>query len=86
MIRREAMQPVLARITLVSLVAAFCAFGGLAASTQPSPGPVVHHDLAVTVDPATHRLEVRDRIRIPGASVTAPFTFSLNADRRCPAG
>src|SRR5271168_4387501 len=80
MIRREAMQTVLARMTLVSLAAAFCVFGGLAASAQPAQSPVVHHDLAVTVDPATHRLKVHDRIRIPGALVTTPFTFSLNAD------
>src|SRR5271170_1264697 len=79
MIRRDAMQPTLARMMLVSLVV-FYAFGGLAASAQPAPSPVVHHDLAVTVDPATHRLKVRDRIRVPGALVTVPFTFSLNAD------
>ena len=35
---------------------------------------------SVTLDPANHRLKVRDRIRIPGALVTAPFTISLNAD------
>ena len=41
---------------------------------------MIHHDLVVTLDPANHRLKVRDRIRIPGAFVTAPFTISLNAD------
>ena len=41
---------------------------------------MIHHDLVVTLDPANHRLKVRDRIRIPGALVTAPFTISLNAD------
>jgi hypothetical protein len=41
---------------------------------------VIHHDLVVTLDPASHRLKVRDRIRSPGALVTAPFTISLNAD------
>src|SRR5262249_21357296 len=41
---------------------------------------VVPHDPPVTLDPANHRLKVRDRIRIPGAFVTAPFTMSLNAD------
>src|SRR6202008_1086016 len=44
------------------------------------PNPVVHHDLAVALDPVSHRLKVRDRIRIPGALVTTPFTMSLNAD------
>ena len=63
---------------LVSLFAAFCAVAGPAASAEQSP--VVHHDLAVTLDPGTHRLKVRDHIRIPGALVTAPFTISLNAD------
>jgi len=65
---------------LASLLAAFCAAVAPAASAQPSPSPVVHHDLVVTLDPANHRLKVRDRIRIPGAFVTAPFTMSLNAE------
>ena len=47
---------------------------------EPSQSPVIHHDLVVALDPANHRLKVRDRIRIPGAFVTAPFTVSLNAD------
>ncbi len=80
MIKRDAMRPTLARMMLVSLLAVFCAVAGSVASAQPSQGPLVHHDLAVTLDPANHRLKVRDRIRIPGAFVTAPFTISLNAD------
>jgi aminopeptidase N len=60
------------------LAAAFCVAIGPATSAERSP--VVHHDLAVTLDPASHRLKVRDRIRIPGALVTTPFTISLNAD------
>src|SRR5215510_13535232 len=78
MTRRDAMRPTLARMILVSLFAAFWAAVGPAASAEQSP--VVHHDLAVTLDPASHRLKVRDRIRVPGALVTAPFTISLNAD------
>src|SRR6266446_9772171 len=74
------MRPILARVMLVSLLAAFCAVVGHAASSEPSQGAVIHHDLVVTLDPANHRLKVRDRIRIPGAFVTAPFTISLNAD------
>jgi peptidase M28-like protein/peptidase M1-like protein/PDZ domain-containing protein len=69
-----------AKMALVCLLAAFCAAVGPGASAQPPQSPVVHHDLAVTLDPANHRLTVRDRIRIPGALVTAPFTISLNAD------
>ena len=80
MIKRDAMRPTLARMMLVSLLAAFCAVVGSAALAQPSQSPVIHHDLVVTLDPANHRLKVRDRIRIPGAFVTAPFTMSLNAD------
>ncbi len=72
------MRPSLARIVLVSLLAAFCGVVGPAASAEQSP--VVHHDLAVTLDPANHRLKVRDRIHVPGALVTTPFTISLNAD------
>src|SRR5262247_1038857 len=72
------MRQSLARLTLVSLLGV-CALAA-AASAQPSQRPVVHHDLVVTLDPANYRLKVRDRIRIPGAFVTAPFTISLNAD------
>jgi hypothetical protein len=57
-----------------------CAAAGPAAAAESSAHPLVHHDLAVALDPASHRLAVRDRIRIPGALVTAPFTLSLNAD------
>ena len=74
------MRPTPAKMVLVSLLAACCAAVGPGASAQPSQSPVVHHDLVVTLDPANHRLKVRDRIRIPGAFVTAPFTISLNAD------
>jgi aminopeptidase N len=80
MINRDAMPPTLARMMRVSVLAAFCATVGHAASAQPSHSPVIHHDLAVTLDPANHRLKVRDRIRVPGELVTAPFTISLNAD------
>src|SRR6267154_777507 len=65
---------------LVCLLIAFCAVARPAASAERSP--VVHHDLAVTLDPANHRLKVRDRIHVPGALATAPFTISLNADLR----
>ena len=67
-------------MVLVSLLAACCAAVPPGASAQPPQSPVVHHDLVVTLDPANHRLKVRDRIRIPGAFVTASFTISLNAD------
>src|SRR5712691_5220717 len=85
MIKRDAMRPTLvqstpARMMLVALLALLCAIVGPAASAEPSQSPVIHHDLVVTVDPANHRLKVRDRIRIPSALVTAPFTMSLNAD------
>src|SRR5438132_1631576 len=80
MIRRDAMRPTLARMMRVSLLAVFCAVVGPAASAEPSQSPVIHHDLVVTLDPANHRLKVRDRIRISGGFVTAPFTMSLNAD------
>src|SRR5258708_3497242 len=76
--RRSLVPPTLARTMLVSLLAALCGVAGPAPSNAQTP--VVHHDLAVTLDPANHRLKVRDRIRVPGALVTAPFTISLNAD------
>ena len=48
---------------------------------QPArPGAVVHHDLTVTVDPATHHVRVRDRVKIPAALVSDPLTLSLNSD------
>lgn len=86
MLKRDAMRPTPARMLVACLLAAFCAAGGAAASAEPSQSPVIHHDLVVTLDPANHRLKVRDRIRIPGALVTAPFTISLNADLNVQAG
>ncbi len=80
MLRHDAMRPTLAGLMLVSFLAAFCVPAGDAALAQPSPSPVVHHHLAVALDPANHRIKVRDRILVPGALVTTPFTFSLNAD------
>src|SRR5262249_50307146 len=53
---------------------------GATAAAGPLQSPVVHHDLVVTLEPADHRLKVRDRIRIPGELVTAPLAISLNAD------
>ena len=79
MIKSDAMRLILARPMHVFLLAVLCAVIGHAAVAQPSQGPVIHHDLTVVLDPTTHRIEVRDRIRIPGAFVTAPFTMSLNA-------
>src|SRR5882762_8056623 len=80
MSKRDAMRPTLVRMILVCLLAAVCAVVGPGAPAQQSQSPVIHHDLVVTLDPANHRLKVRDRIRIPGALVTTPFTMSLNAD------
>ena len=80
MIKRGAMRSTLPRLMLVFLLAAACVAVAPTAIAQPSQSPVIHHDLVVTLDPANHRLKVRDRIRIPGAFVTVPFTISLNAD------
>ncbi len=80
MIKRGVMRSTLPRLMLVFLLAAACAAVAPIAFAQQSQSPVVHHDLVVTLDPANHRLKVRDRIRIPGAFITAPFTISLNAD------
>src|SRR5215471_370542 len=74
------MRSPLVRLILAPFLTMCCAFAGAVASAAPSPGPVVHHDLIVTLDPVNHRLKVRDRIRIPAALVTAPLTISLNAD------
>src|SRR5450432_835191 len=79
MINRDAMPPLPARMLRVVVLAALCALGH-AASAQQSPSPVIHHDLQVTLDPANHHIKVRDRIRVPGALVTAPVTLSLAAD------
>src|SRR5215467_12214982 len=78
MIKHHVIRPALVRV--FCLLVATGAELGSTAWAQPPQSPVVHHDLTVTLDPANHRLKVRDRIRIPGAFVTAPFTMSLNAD------
>jgi aminopeptidase N len=65
---------------LFPALAALCAVAGPAMAAERPLSPVVHHDLAVTLDPANHRLKVHDRIRIPGALITAPLTIALNAD------
>jgi peptidase M28-like protein/peptidase M1-like protein/PDZ domain-containing protein len=78
MIKQHVMRPVHVRV--FCLLVAIGAALGSTAWAQPPQSPVVHHDLVVTLDPANHRLKVRDRIRIPGALVTAPLTMSLNAD------
>jgi aminopeptidase N len=78
MIRHDAMRPALARLMLLCFVAVWCAALSPTADAQTPQSAVVHHDLVVTLDPPNHRLKVRDRIRIPGAAVTA--TISLNAD------
>src|ERR1700681_3350280 len=80
MIKRDAMRLTLARMMRFALLAAFCAATGPAAAAELSQSPLIHHDLVVTLDPSNHRLKARDRMRIPGAFVTAPFTISLNAD------
>ena len=74
------MRPTTTKTITIGLVAAICAVFVQLALAQPSPNPIVHHDFSVTIDPATHRLQVRDRIRVPGALVTPQFTISLNAD------
>src|SRR5258708_637164 len=76
--RRSLVPPTLARTMLVSLLAALCGVAGPAPSNAQTP--VVHHDLAVTLDPTNHHLTVRDRIRVPGELGAAPCAISLNAD------
>src|SRR5262245_52094085 len=74
------MRSTLPRLMLVFLLTADCAAIAPTAFAQQSQSPVIHHDLVVTLDPANHRLKVRDRIHIPGAFFSAPFTISLSAD------
>jgi aminopeptidase N len=62
------------------LLAILCTLVGHSGSAAPSQPPVIHHDLAVTLDPANHHLKVHDRIHVPGELVSAPFTLSLSAD------
>ncbi|WP_088286372.1 M1 family metallopeptidase [Ideonella sp. A 288] len=40
---------------------------------------MVHHDLRVVIDPANHRLRVRDRVRIPASLVDEHLTLTLHA-------
>jgi hypothetical protein len=79
-IGRYLMPSIVRRTILLIMAAALGSIAAGEASAQPSQKPLVHHDLAVTLDPAGHRLEVRDRIHVPGALVSTPFTIVLNAD------
>src|SRR5258705_12896282 len=72
------MRSTTSKTPFVCLVTAL--FVVFAPTAWAQPSPVVHHDLAVTIDPAMHRLQARDRIHVPGALVTQGFTISLNAD------
>src|ERR1700722_17057084 len=72
------MRPIRPRLLTIFIFAACCAGSARAAQTPKSSA--VHHCLAITLCPACKPLKVRDRIRVPGALVTAPFTISLNAD------
>src|ERR1043166_3618484 len=84
---RDLVRKAPARTMLAALAVAVCAIvGPPPALAEPSQSPLVHHDLTVTLDPAAHRIKVRDRIRVPGALVTAPFTLSLNAELNVQAG
>src|SRR5262249_52859379 len=75
--RGHAMRSIVARTMLIPLFTAVCAAAIPAASAEPDP--TVDHSLEVTLDPASHRLKVHDRIHMPGALVSAPLTISLNA-------
>jgi len=72
------MRQVFVKAVLVLLLVVVAAATGPAVLAQPAP--VVHHDIVAMIDPANHRLKVRDRIRIPGAVAAADI--SLNADLR----
>ncbi len=69
----------LPRVIFVSALAAGT-FGGHPAFAQSSLPPTIHHDLAVSLDPGTHHVHVRDHLRVPGELVTATFTLSLSSD------
>src|SRR5262245_39812653 len=74
------MRPTFARMMLASLLAAACTVVGPGTLAERAQPLVIHHDLVVTLDPPSHRLKVRDRIRVPGVLVTEAFTISLNAE------
>jgi Peptidase family M28/Peptidase family M1 domain/PDZ domain len=83
MIKHDAIRPMLPRLFALSsviLLTALCARVPDTASAEPAQKPLIHHDLVVALDPPNHHLKVRDRVRVPGALVKAPFTISLNAN------
>src|SRR5690625_1177052 len=59
---------------LVSLV--LVAFFGVAGAQDV----VYHHDLEVSIDPETSRLEVTDTIAVPGSRSSSEMEFTLHED------
>jgi hypothetical protein len=53
-----------------------------ASDAAPAKVPVIEHALRVRLQPAAHRLEVHDRMRVPAALVNKDLSFALNADLR----
>ncbi len=52
-----------------------------AAPTNAAPEEaIIHHSLVVRLDPARHRLVVRDRLRVPAALATPQLRLLLNSD------
>lgn len=69
------------RTGITALVAAFLAYSVLTSPAAASPhSPVItHHELSVTLDPATHRLRGRDRLTVstsPDAPELIRFTLA----------
>jgi hypothetical protein len=51
------MRPVLAATLFASFLTATWAGGGPVAAAETPQRPLVHHDLVVSIDPASHRLK-----------------------------
>jgi hypothetical protein len=50
-----------------------------ASLAAPDPAPVLRHDIAAAIDPATSMLKVTDRWTLPASVTGGELTFSLNA-------
>lgn len=65
------------RILLAGLL---CCLSLVAAAQPPAPPELIHHNLQVTLDPATNEIQVLDTVTLPPSLAGGPAEFRLNSN------